>query len=224
MTTFAINLIPADWRRAQRDRRRAHAWLAICILLAVLSGVVCVGFQLAGSDDRAAAQAALLASNDRYAKAQAALRDAKARAARVEKALLASQAVGEHPDWSVLLTHLAESRGDDTRLESVSLLGVQADQPARGKQARKPDAAPARATQFRVVVTGAARTQMGATALALRLERAGLLDGVRLLTTRPRKTGDGELIEFTIEAALRPRPAEGAQQQKPLIAPGETEP
>lgn len=223
MTTFAVNLIPADWRRAQRERRRTHLWLAICILIAAASGVACAAFRLAGSDDRAAAQAALLASSDRYAKAQSALGDAKARAARLEKALLAAQAVGEHPDWSVLLTHLAESRGDDTRLESVSLAAARVDQPARGKQPRKPEADPARATEFRVVITGVARTQVGATALALRLEKAGLLDGVRLLTTRPRKTADGELIEFTIEAALRPRAAQDARAQPPLAAPGETD-
>ncbi len=178
------NLIPHDRRRRRAVRRAGVRWAVATAALSVVLTVTATGLSAALPSPAADA-----AEADRTAAAAAVARAAagrdRAAARSVAAALAAAREVADQPDWSLLLADLSRRLGDDGVLSGCDLSAE-----PKGPLALR--------------LTGVARTQPAVTALALRLERAGLFDRVDLLRTSPAKLMGDDAVGFQIVCTFAP--------------------
>ncbi len=110
-------------------------------------------------------------------------------AALVEQA--ANRSMGNQPDWSVLLTALADELGDDIVFRTCRL-----------ESPLSPNAATASPQGARIQLSGLGRTQAAVSKFVFRLEESGLLDQVKLLRASRESLGDGSAIAFIVDCGL----------------------
>jgi len=125
--------------------------------------------------------------------------------ADAQRKLESSRAIGKQPDWSVLLALLAESLGQEVVLDRCELAAAGA--PIGGGPLRTPSGGdkPARPEgdgRFVFRLSGFGRSQMAVSQFALRLERIGLFDQVRLIKTDRRPFLSGKAVAFRLECLL----------------------
>jgi Tfp pilus assembly protein PilN len=198
-----LNLMPSARREslARRERTRwwgvfLAAWALVCAgsLLLIRAGAPTEAEPARGRLDQLASKIAALEKTD------AGLRVTLAEWSRRAEA---GRAVGHWPDWSRLLRLLADRRGNDVALSSITL-----EPPASGAARRGDAATPA---GFSLVVEGVARGQAAATSYVLRLEQSEVFDRMTLAETRSRDFRGEPAVGFRLEAELG-RPG---KQEKP---------
>lgn len=201
----SINLIPHAARLARAQRRLIRRWSAALALAAVILLPAALLAGRLGSD-----QALLVTQQLAHAREQADIgtrRLAQLNTLRFDAdrrhAILT--AIRSHPDWSHLLTLLADLRTDDTVFARIDLSRQQQTLPAP-TSARTPPAAsatpPATRTIHTLALEGHSRSPAAAAALVVRLERTGLFSAVRLLQTRPDTRLGPDAVAFKIESTL----------------------
>jgi hypothetical protein len=191
-----INLIPA--RRRDAKRRRTHMkWCgggcAAFTLVAVAITVIAWS-TWAGEDSEVRQQIARADEDIRHN--EKALVEARVKFAADENRLAAAKEIAEQPDWSLLLSLLAQKSDDQMVLRSCQLRPA-ADLLAEGKTA---DAHVAGGLV--VVVTGVARTPQNAQQYVIRLEKTGLFERVTLVETRREPFLNGEASAFRADCVL----------------------
>jgi Tfp pilus assembly protein PilN len=186
----ALNLIPHAYLVRRSRRRRLRAWGAGLALYALAA----VGGTFVGTLVSAGPYAA---SAEMVAQADAQLSELKRSIARASREATewsrraeAERAIGEHPRWSVLLSLLAKSRGDDIVLTQVDLQG-----PVKG-------AVGERGRGYRLAMEGVGRSQPSVTRYVLDLERAGVFDRVSVAEIRATEYRGESAAAFRLECVL----------------------
>jgi len=128
------------------------------------------------------------------------------KAATVRRELEAIRSVAGHPDWSLLLTLLADALSDSLVLEICTLAPTgPPGSIAKDKEAdpNSLDTMTARLRQSYVLqLAGVAKTQTAVSRFVLRLEQIGLFRRVKLVQTSRRTFAGRRAIVFKIECLL----------------------
>jgi Tfp pilus assembly protein PilN len=187
-----VNLIPAHRVLARRRRARVHVWtLAIGAYIGAL-GLAYAAMAAAWSGTNAQWQGKITSLDAQLARDNDALKVKQKELAEKQAARQANSAVGEQPDWSLLLALLARTVQDDVVLESTSL--------------RPADTAATPVKPMTLALSGLGRTHEAVSDFVLRLEGTKVFSRVSLLETRRTATPRAEAIAFRVEAALSEDP------------------
>ncbi len=190
-----INLAPTRHVEAIRVKRRIRLWSGVCsvygAMLLAAYGAVAAGYRQA---DPVAVE--LSTTQSRIESVRAEGSTYKGRVAAAHRNIDAARAVGEHPDWSLLLVALDSVRGDIAVFEGVRLTteGDAADSSGRNRW-------------YELRITGYAASQRDVSTVVLGLEQLGapeqIFDSVQLIETRRRAFGEKELVGFEVLGTLR---------------------
>jgi hypothetical protein len=217
----SVNLIPASRQRQQRVFRRRQLWSVIVVVYtAVVVGATTI-FLPRTSDDEREVIRELSTLRDRAAGLDERIRKDSDQLARARQQVSGANAVGEQPDWSVLVGMLARERQSNVTLTSLELSTVQVpvrppagarselDLPAPGAKPAaaggaappKPKPAPMRES-YTLRVEGLAGDPDEAYHFAARLEQSELFKSVRVIETRPSALGVRKLSSFRLACEL----------------------
>ncbi len=191
------NLIPARRLAASRQSSRLRLWTAVCACYVALLGV---GYGLtqtyAGqSVGDVTGELSRVGHETRQIKAD--IRTVHVDLVGQQTELNASRAVGNQPDWSILLAAIASERGEKIFFGQVRLEPIVAD---RAPEAMALD--PARQRRYLVHVFGYAKSQTTASRFAERLEAKGLFDNVKQVQTAREPVLSGEAVSFRLTCRL----------------------
>ncbi len=197
MTTTGVNLIPAARRQTKQRRVRVRWWLTGCAVYSALWIAVFVTAQVVVRSEDRALRGKLLESSARVREAEKTVATLRGRIGRDQARLSSGRAVGEQPDWSLLLAMLSSALGDETVLRNIRLQAP-------------PEAAPgavgtSAARTLRPItldLTGLGRTQQVVSEFVLRLEHTPLFKKVRLVDTRREPFMNDHAVVFRIECVL----------------------
>jgi len=192
-----VNFMPA-YRIVARQRRRRMRWWAVgivVILFVELGGIVC-GYGLwcggrivlAKEEERATAT---IQSADR------AIRMLQGELATKEATLKANQALEGQPDWSCLLSLLAQSLGEGAVVKRCELKPRSPAGPVTSASAPQKEG-----DAYALKVNGAGRTVADVLQFAGVLERSGLFDQIRLVKTDTEPFLSATATSFEMEASL----------------------
>ncbi len=199
MARTGVNLIPSARREARRRKARMRFWLTATVVCAAFWLVGFLGAQLTlVSDDRALR----IEFDEIYAEAEGARKavaDLRAEASRGRSRLQASRAVGEQPDWSLLLALLSRTLGDQAVLRSV---GLQYAPEALEETAPSAPEAPNEPPPVTLELSGLGQTQYVVSRFVLRLEQTPIFESVRLVDTLREPILAGHAVAFRIECVL----------------------
>ncbi len=210
MSVPTINLLPAKRVSMIRARAAARWWilggLAYCV--AVFAGATAYSVSVTrerGSDDHAETIVARLDA------ARAEKQSLTTRVTDLRKRVEAARAVGHHPDWSVMLRHLAEARPDSLVLEKCELKRLETTirTPAAGGQ---PETTRTQA-KLQFFITGTAGQMTDVHTFVARVEESAVFDVVRLGETSV-VGGDTDarpVTRFTVQCELV-EPMAGGQE------------
>ncbi|MBX3358936.1 MAG: hypothetical protein KF745_10980 [Phycisphaeraceae bacterium] len=201
---MTANLIPARRLKVTAARRTARRWIIGGTLYAMglVGGLGAAS--AAWSTESTDLEYRLAEQQSRLKSREAESHGLSRRIDDLKRRLAANRAVTEQPDWSVLLSLLAECLGDDAALRRFRLRVEQPPPPAKptGDAASVP---PARATTtlFVVQISGIAKEQSVPPQLVQKLQDSHLFDTVKLLETRLEPSTSGvQLVAFEVECRL----------------------
>jgi len=117
---------------------------------------------------------------------------------KAETKVEAHRALGNQPDWSILLAMLADSLEDDVVLNKCHF----ATAPKAPSVAAGGGDDPPGRQLFTLEVSGLGRSQTAVSQFVLRLEKAKLFDRVKLIKTGRQKFLTGRAIGFQLECSL----------------------
>jgi Tfp pilus assembly protein PilN len=193
----SVNFMPSYRIVARQRRRRIRLWTVVIGVTLVLElvgiacgyGLWCGGrMVLAKEEDRAAAT---IQSADR------AIRMLQGELATQEATLKANQALEGQPDWSRMLSLLAQSLGDGVIVKRCELK----PRPPAGPVT--PASAPLKeGDAYALKVSGVGRAVADVLQFAGALERSGLFDQIRLVKTDTEPFLSGTATVFEMECAL----------------------
>lgn len=208
-----FNLMPADRRQAKACRTRMRQWLApgaAFVGAMIMVCVVCHSTWGVGPDPHATQIRAAVLSIDA----------SRSTVADLKKELVASQwkldtfkGVGRQPDWSVLLALLADGLGRDVVLKRCELNEIAVPSPGspsgsgRVKNVSLKEKGDDSQIAFALTVAGYGRSQTAVSQFVLRLERSGVFNNVRLVSTMREPFLNAKAIAFRLECSLEGTPA-----------------
>ncbi len=189
-----INLIPEPRRQARQRRVRCRSWVAIGLGYSALVVALCLGQRGLGRGVDVRAQADELARHDaELIQIQASQSTLRPQLAEQGLVLAAGRSIADQPDWSLLLTFLAdEVLGDQVVLSGCTLGPAHAT--AQAKELTDPS--------LTLTLTGYTRTTPDVSRFVLRLERTGLFDRVTLTRTQREPYLDGQAIAFEVRCLM----------------------
>lgn len=208
------NLIPIARQTARRRRGRIRFWISACTVYALVLVAAGGALQsvLGSTDSVLESEVSALVTEISSTKREVAQVQPKLAEARLT--LAASQAVGSQPNWSVLLSLLADTLRQTGATESDGELVLSACELNRvpelptvapsgvssaGAAASKP--APG-AARYALRVAGVGKTQAVISQYVLGLEQTGLFERVTLVETRRTPFASGEAVSFKLECLL----------------------
>ena len=204
----AVTLLSSARRMARQRRQRTARWAGgMCIYAAALAGLWVAAHMMWSGVDRTLALD-VAATRQRIAQAEQTLGELKPQLTEVQTTLAASHAVGHQPDWSLLLTLLADLLDERTVLRSCKLepKGNATRRPGAEDVLQRTDAQRAAHGPYDLHMEGYAQSQSAVSAYVLRLEATGLFQRVTLVDTRMEPFHDGRAVSFRIECQLGRQP------------------
>ena len=198
----SVNLIPSPKLIAIQRRARTRRWVAACLAYLVMLASVYLGCRLrwGGNDLQAGELARISTDIQRYDSQKTAVKGA---IAALRAKIDANNAVGQQPDWSILLALVARNLGSDVVLKHCVL-----DLDGKGKP-ENTDKTDNRRRQFVFEINALGRTQTAVSAFILRLEKTGLFDRVKLIRTGRQDFMSGKAVAFQLACSL------GARSRRP---------
>jgi len=202
-----VNLIPAGRLTRRRRRRRLCVWATACGLYVVLVGAGSLTFHVARAGETRSAGAQLEALDRQIEQNNRALLDVRGQLAGTSTAWETARALRGQPDWSKLLTGLAAQLGDEIVLCRCQLATTTVEGRALGAEEGGTETATPLGTfltgcRRTLVLNGYGKSQAGVSQFVLRLERCGVFDLVRLVSSSRQTFLDGEAVAFTVECRL----------------------
>lgn len=127
---------------------------------------------------------------------------ARAKAAAASKDIEAQKAVGEHPDWGLLIERLAGAAGSSVAIEEVVITYTPVETPKApsGSVKPAPDSIPRR--RWAVAASGIAPKQSTVAKVVAAIEAWGLFDRVKLVESKARTFGQVQAVGFKIEGVI----------------------
>lgn len=212
--SIPVNFVPAPRRISRQRQSRIKLWIAITCAYSVVLAVVFAVFQsMAGSAvenvDQELGQVSsdIQSTNQNISEVLPSLTESRL-------TLQASRAVGNQPDWSVLMALVASRLNERVVLSHCSLTpqrtGTDSSSPTAVRIGRGPAAKTQGAANqnsgpdfFNLDVRGLARTQAALSTFVLELEQAGLFAKVVLQDAQRVEFAKGEAIQFQIVCTLQ---------------------
>jgi len=184
----SINLIPDKRQLARQRRVRYRVWVASTVGYTAIVLAACLVFKGLGSHmdttEISETLAGLDAQLDQIEQQQNQL---KPQLAEQRLILASGRSITDQPDWSMLLSYLADKVLGDAVILSGCSMG-----PAPGDA--QPEGPPR--TGITVTLTGYAKTTPAVSQFVLRLEESKLFDRVTLTRTNREPFMDGQAIAF----------------------------
>lgn len=216
----AINLIPRRVRETAAVRRRVRRWAIGGAVYALALVFGCGVLRLVGGEEhtRLSLDGGRLA--ERIASAETALAAVRAQVQDQRRQLEASETVGVHPDWSILLSALAEERRQDIILQAIELRAADPPSAARAKAdpapagEKKPTPRPERFEAYTLHVKGFGLSQGDVVKFVRRLEELGPLAEVQLKETRAQPFRGVPAIAFDADCRLSERRVTQAEPEQ----------
>jgi Tfp pilus assembly protein PilN len=201
MAVMYADLIPKPIRNARRRAARVRRWVSICATYAGL--LVCAYGAVAAAidSDPSGLSERLAARIKENSGQQAQVKDATSQLQNFRRVLDANHAVGDQPDWSILLAMVARTTQGEVVLRGFQV-GPRPAAPGETKAAADGDADSGR---FLLKIKAFAKTQDDVTAFVLRLEKEGLFENVSLLESKKEPFGSADAVGFKIECGLGPQ-------------------
>lgn len=201
------NLIPADRRASRRRKVHLRVWIVACLSCALLLAVGYGICNAAWNTDDSRFRDDLAEAADKIAVSRQRANGIRRDLVKVRGNLRANRAVGDQPDWSVLLAVLAINRSDDIVLSEYRLDSVKdADESGRAHADETSGTSSGTLSlesgRFVLKVTGFGRTQPAVSRFLLRLESVGLFDKVTLKKGTRQAFMQGEAVAFELECLL----------------------
>jgi hypothetical protein len=179
------NLMPAVRLARLAQARSVRRWVKIVSVYSTLVIAACGAIGFTAATDAPQDAKAVHAYLERAKKKSAAI---GADVAAEQTRMASVMEVSEQPDWSILLSVLSRTLGDDIVLTAVDTSG--------------PDGAGGASTMPDVfTITGVGRSQPAIAQFVLRLERLGLFSRVDLVQTSPQSVFGTDGIGFKLECA-----------------------
>ncbi len=204
----SVNLIPATRRETAARRARVRAWTIAVGAASALSVGGATTVRMMWAQDSGPIRSEIGAAQATVAASEAALVKIRGEVARLRQAELAARMVGEHPDWSVLLRAINQSRGDGVALETFELRQEAATPvPAAATVDTKPVAAAKPTERYRLTMKGIGTDLPRVMTFVERLERLGIMESVTLKQSRAEAALGVTVTGFDIECALAERPS-----------------
>jgi Tfp pilus assembly PilM family ATPase/Tfp pilus assembly protein PilN len=198
-STRSMNFLPASRRHARRRWRRLRLWtVGGLAYMALLAGGYLLALSLWGADPQAYASE-LDKTRANIQRADLTIQVMKRELQRADLALQAHRAAGNHPDWSLLLTMLAESLNDEVVLKQCELKPVptSASPASAGADQSASGDAP-----YLLKLAGYGRTHAAVSQFVLQLERTGAFDLVKLTRTVREPFMSDSAILFQLDCSL----------------------
>jgi Tfp pilus assembly protein PilN len=168
----------------------------LCVLLFAYGAVAtAIDTDPSGLSDRLAARAKENAAE------QAQVKDLTSQLQNSRRVLDANHAVGDQPDWSILLAMVAKMTEEKVVLRAFQVAPrvVPGSEPKPGSEG---ETDPGR---FLLKIKAFAKSQDEVTAFVLRLEHEGLFEKVDLLESKSEPFGSAEAVGFRLECGLGAR-------------------
>jgi hypothetical protein len=206
-TMTAVDLTPVSIATALSGRRRARAWtLGVSGYAAVL--VAALGTFVMATPRSEGVRARVERVQGEVEQGRKDLALVSGELTRLQRELDAARAVGEHPDWSIMLGLVAGVReGRDVVLEHARLTPVMPppvpQQANRRRRAEVKVQDPPVPVGYQVVLSGLSRTELDASKFALGLEDVGAFDRVTLVSTRARPIDGVTFTAFEIRIDMK---------------------
>lgn len=203
------NLIPMHRRVARKKRVRTQCWIGTWISYSAVLVAGTLAIRAATSGDESALAVRLDVKTGAINIATQALSQVEKELQEAAQQLVTSKAIGNQPDWSILLMLLSAQLPDAMSLERCDLKPQKRPVPVVTTTKRGPAkptlaAKPAAKTPPGYVLTlsGQAATQSDVSQFVLGLEGAALFDKVTLVETRNQPNPMGETVGFRVECLL----------------------
>lgn len=203
-----INLIPIEHVRRRRQRRIARRWAIGVGLYALAVLVVCVLINVPASADGSTTRADLARLSQQLGRAEKDKASFEKQVAQKRSSLAAAKAVGDHPDWSILLESVARVRTGEIVLESFDLATqkteIKPSAPPSGSasSAAKPPAPSKFKTSYTIKLIGYAPAPGSVFGYARRMEGLGVFEQVSVKDTRATPLGSMPSTRFEIHASI----------------------
>lgn len=210
------NLIPIVRQTARQRRSRIRFWISACSVYALVLVAAGGALQsvLGSTDSVLATEVAALASEISGTKREVA--QVQPKLAEAKLTLAASRAVGSQPNWSVLLSLLADTLRDTGAADGNNELVLSACElnrvpelptgtPINGALSAANGATskpPIGRQRFSLSVAGVGKTQAVISQYVLRLEQTGLFERVTLVETRRTPFANDQAVSFKLECLL----------------------
>ena len=202
--SLSINLIPKARQAKTHRHRRLKFWTGVwsCYGAALLVAVGIMYLRLGASTQDLSSQ--LQKEDEQLAAIQTDQQGASAELSRVSQKLASAKGLLAQPDWSELLSILADLRGNDIALAGVQLALDTEQAPADKKSGAKP-VVEAQKTKWMLQTNGYGKTPESVSQFVLRLESTQLFDRVNLLKTNREGFQTGDATSFSIQCPIKGR-------------------
>jgi hypothetical protein len=214
----AINLIPAKRVRARQRVARIRTWMSIVPALATILMGSYGWLRTVSNTDTQSLQALIHETATASAALEESIGRDRAQISQQHLRLLANRAVGEQPDWGVLLFIVGSHLGDDVVLSTCQLEPLTDEGRKVNPQALRPE-------QYRLTLIGLGRDQSAVSAFVLALDGMAppkIFERVRLVESRRVPLAGKDAVQFRIECTLTDLVGEGADSSPEASASGET--
>ncbi len=205
------NLMSAATRTRLLKHDRRHLWMGCLGGYFALLGVGAVLTAITLRAEVTVAPATVITAEQQAAKKDEKLSSIKAQLAAMQVKAATDKAIGQHPDWSILLGILAQARGETIDMSMVSI--APAVLPGGTKRTT------ARPTRYALRIGGLAADHASLTSFILRIEKLSIFDKVVLSDNRMVTSTNGPQgsvsagttartrVSFVIQAELDDAPA-----------------
>lgn len=212
---MSVNLIPKAKRLRQQARRRREQWIRFLRFYAIVLAGGCALAMLPAHAAPPSLDSSIARVDRRIETTTKALDESRRQLGALGKQFDLARAVGEHPDWSMLLGAIARARADDAVLESFDLSLARVEDKGIKSDAAKPPPPNAKPLQRDIVfvkLTGLCSSPASCFQFAHALEQLALFERVVVKDTRSQLLGAMPATRFEIEATASAAPV-------PLAAP-----
>jgi hypothetical protein len=199
----SANLIPVFRKDLRKRRTRIRRWGLLCagygVFLLMTYGTC---HALMSTGDRNL-PAELDDVSERIRRSKLAISSLQRRLQTAQLELEANRAVGNQPDWSVLLAALSAGLGDDVFLRGCTLEPLEPSQGVKdGDGSDTPDVVAAGQREYVLKLNGYGRSQAAVSQIVLRLESHPLFDEVRIVKTSREPLLTSNAIAFQLRCSL----------------------
>jgi hypothetical protein len=201
--------MPAPRRQAKACRARVRQWLAVGMAFVGMLVMICITCHRTWGVGPDPLADEIRQTTDRIAASGTTISELQRQLVASRWKLDTFRGVGQQPDWSVLLTLLADGLGDEVVLKSCELdeivIPVERTAGERGgpqivTTSRLEDKAGRMAFVLRVA--GFGRSQTAVSLFVLRLERSDMFDNVRIVSTIREPFLNAKATAFRLECRL----------------------